>query len=218
MTPITVLIVDDHPVVQQGMRYLLEVQEDIQVAGVAENGEDAVRMVAEQPPDVVLMDLQMPGMDGIEATRRIRALSPHTQVVILTSHHQDAMVFPAIKAGALSYLLKSASPDEVVEAVRAAVRNETRLHPRIARRLMNEVSGAQASPEALTSRELEVLREIARGRSNKEIAERLVLSEKTVKTHVSNILGKLQLEDRTQAAIYALRQGLVPLDDQDDLT
>jgi NarL family two-component system response regulator LiaR len=134
-------------------------------------------------------------------------------VVILTSHHQDAMVFPAIKAGALSYLLKSASPDEVVDAIRAAARNEARLHPRVARRLMDEVSGAQVSVDALTSRELEVLREIALGHSNKTIAANLSLSEKTVKTHVSNILGKLHLDDRTQAAVYALRQGLAPLDD-----
>jgi len=213
MSPITVLIADDHPIVQQGMKYLLDVQEDIQVAGVANDGAEAIALVADIHPDVVLMDLNMPSVDGIEATRRIRALSPGTQVVILTSHHQDAMVFPAIKAGALSYLLKSASPDEVVDAIRAAARQEARLHPRVARRLMDEVSGAQASVDALTSRELEVLREIALGHSNKTIAANLSLSEKTVKTHVSNILSKLHLEDRTQAAVYALRQGLAPLDD-----
>lgn len=213
MSPITVLIADDHPIVQQGMKYLLDVQEDIQVAGVANDGAEAIDLVTEARPDVVLMDLNMPGVDGIEATRRIRAISPGTQVVILTSHHQDAMVFPAIKAGALSYLLKSASPDEVVDAIRAAARQEARLHPRVARRLMDEVSGAQVSVDALTSRELEVLREIALGHSNRIIAANLSLSEKTVKTHVSNILSKLHLEDRTQAAVYALRQGLAPLDD-----
>ena len=213
MSPITVLIADDHPIVQQGMKYLLDVQEDIQVAGVANDGAEAIDLVAAACPDVVLMDLNMPGVDGIEATRRIRAISPGTQVVILTSHHQDAMVFPAIKAGALSYLLKSASPDEVVDAIRAAARQEARLHPRVARRLMDEVSGAQVSVDALTSRELEVLREIALGHSNRIIAANLSLSEKTVKTHVSNILSKLHLEDRTQAAVYALRQGLAPLDD-----
>jgi NarL family two-component system response regulator LiaR len=213
MSPITVLIADDHPIVQQGMKYLLDVQEDIEVAGIANDGAEAIDLVADLRPDVVLMDLNMPDVDGIEATRRIREINPGTQVVILTSHHQDAMVFPAIKAGALSYLLKSASPDEVVDAIRAAARNEARLHPRVARRLMDEVSGAQVSVDALTSRELEVLREIALGHSNKTIAANLSLSEKTVKTHVSNILGKLHLDDRTQAAVYALRQGLAPLDD-----
>ncbi len=213
MSPITVLIADDHPVVQQGMKYLLDAQEDIEVAGMANGGAEAIALVIDARPDVVLMDLNMPGVDGIEATRRIREISPGTQVVILTSHHQDAMVFPAIKAGALSYLLKSASPDEVVDAIRAAARQEARLHPRVARRLMDEVSGAQISVNALTSRELEVLREIALGRNNKTIAANLSLSEKTVKTHVSNILSKLYLEDRTQAAVYALRQGLAPLDD-----
>jgi NarL family two-component system response regulator LiaR len=213
MSPITVLIADDHPIVQQGMKYLLDVQEDIEVAGIANDGAEAIDLVADLRPDVVLMDLNMPDVDGIEATRRIREINPGTQVVILTSHHQDAMVFPAIKAGALSYLLKSASPDEVVDAIRAAARNEARLHPRVARRLMDEVSGAQVSVDALTSRELEVLREIALGHSNKTIAANLFLSEKTVKTHVSNILGKLHLDDRTQAAVYALRQGLAPLDD-----
>jgi NarL family two-component system response regulator LiaR len=213
MSPITVLIADDHPIVQQGMKYLLDVQEDIEVAGIANDGAEAIDLVADLRPDVVLMDLNMPDVNGIEATRRIREINPGTQVVILTSHHQDAMVFPAIKAGALSYLLKSASPDEVVDAIRAAARNEARLHPRVARRLMDEVSGAQVSVDALTSRELEVLREIALGHSNKTIAANLSLSEKTVKTHVSNILGKLHLDDRTQAAVYALRQGLAPLDD-----
>jgi NarL family two-component system response regulator LiaR len=133
-------------------------------------------------------------------------------VVILTSHHQDAMVFPAVKAGALSYLLKSASPDEVIEAVRAATRGEARLNPRIAKRLMEEISGARPTPDALTARELDVLGLIAQGMDNRSIAAELTVSEKTVKTHISNILSKLHLVDRTQAAIYALRQGLAPLD------
>jgi NarL family two-component system response regulator LiaR len=210
---ISVLIADDHPVVQQGMKFLLELQEGITIAGVVNNGLKAIEFVNETPPDVVLMDLNMPNMDGIEATRQIRAISPHTQVVILTSHHQDAMVFPAIKAGALSYLLKSASPDEVVAAVRAAAEGEARLHPRVAKRLMEEVSGARVSADTLTVRELEVLKQIALGQDNKGIAEALTLAEKTVKTHVSNILSKLGLSDRTQAAIYALRQGIVPLEE-----
>jgi len=210
---ISVLLVDDHPVVQQGMKFLLDLQEDLDVVGVVGNGVQAVDFVIDAPPDVVLMDLNMPDMDGIDATKQIRKSSPHTQVVILTSHHQDAMVFPAIKAGALSYLLKSASPDEVVAAVRAAAAGEARLHPRVAKRLMDEVSGAKVSVDALTVRELEVLKQIAAGQDNKGIARALTLAEKTVKTHVSNILSKLGLTDRTQAAIYALKQGLVPLDD-----
>ena len=209
---ITVLITDDHPIVRQGLRQLLEVQEDIEVVGEAETGAAAVESVAEFLPDVVLMDLVMPDMDGIEATRQVRAASPHTQVVVLTSHHEDAMVFPAIKAGALSYLLKSTPPDEVIDAVRAAARREARLHPRVAKRLMQEVSGDKPSLDALTPRELEVLKLIAQGMANREIAAHFVLSEKTIKTHVSNILSKLQLTDRTQAAIYALRQRVVPLE------
>lgn len=210
---ITVLIADDHPVVRNGLQMLLDGQPDMDVIDTVEDGEQAVAAAAESLPDVVLMDVNMPGVDGIEATKRIRALSPHTQVVVLTSHHQDALVFPAVKAGALSYLLKSASPDEVIEAVRAAARGEARLHPRIARRLMEEISGARPAPDSLTARELEVLRLVAQGLDNRAIAEELVVSEKTVKTHISNILSKLHLVDRTQAAIYALRQGLAPLDD-----
>ena len=211
--PVTVLIVDDHPVVRQGMEMFLETQEQVKVTGLAENGVEAARLVSATPPDVVLMDLNMPGMDGIEATRQIRQISPQTQVVVLTSHHEDAMVFPAIKAGALSYLLKSAAPDEVLDTILAAARGEARLHPRIAKRLMDEVSGISRSLTALTARELEVLKLIARGCDNRAIAAQLTLSEKTVKTHVSNILSKLGLTDRTQAAIYALRQKIVPLDE-----
>ncbi len=212
--PITVLIVDDHPIVRQGMEMLLAMQEGIEVVGAAENGVNAVAFIHEQPTDVVLMDLNMPDLNGIEATSQIRAISPHTQIVVLTSHHEDAMVFPAIKAGALSYLLKSATPDEVIDAVQAAARREARLHPRIAQRLMSEVAGTQPSLNALTSRELEVLKEIARGKDNQTIADDLGLSTKTIKTHVSNILSKLYLADRTQAAVYALRQRIVPLDDE----
>ncbi|HID51149.1 MAG TPA: response regulator transcription factor [Anaerolineae bacterium] len=214
--PVTVLIVDDHPIVRQGMEMFLETQEQVKVMGLAENGAEAVHLVAATPPDVVLMDLNMPGMDGIEATRQIRQISPQTKVVVLTSHHEDAMVFPAVKAGALSYLLKSAAPDEVLDTILAAARGEARLHPRIAKRLMDEVAGTSRSLTALTTRELEVLKLIARGYDNRTIAAQLTLSEKTVKTHVSNILSKLGLTDRTQAAIYALRQKIVPLDEPEE--
>lgn len=211
---ITVLIVDDHPIVRQGLRQLLEVQDDLEVIAEAEDGQSAIKKIAELIPDVVLMDLVMPKMSGVEATRQIREISPHTQVVVLTSHHEDALVFPAIKAGALSYLLKSSLPDDVIEAVRAAARHEARLHPRIAKRLMEEISGDAPSLESLTPRELEVLKLIASGQDNRQIAASLVVSEKTVKTHVSNILSKLQLADRTQAAIFAIRQRVVPLEDE----
>ncbi len=211
---ISVFIVDDHPIVRQGLRQLLEVQDDLTVAGEAEDGRSALEQIQRNPPDVVLMDLVMPGMTGVEATRAIREISPHTQVVVLTSHHEDALVFPAIKAGALSYLLKSSLPGEVLDAVRAAARHEARLHPRIAKRLMEEISGDAPALESLTPRELEVLKLIAQGFDNRQIAKALVVSEKTVKTHVSNILSKLQLADRTQAAIFAIRQRVVPLDEE----
>ena len=210
---ISVLIVDDHPIVRQGLRQLLEIQDGIEVVGEAASGKEAVKLVTELLPDVVLMDLIMSEMGGVEATREVRKISPHTQVVVLTSYHEDALIFPAVKAGALSYLLKSSLPEEVVDAIRAAARHEARLHSRIAGRLMQEVAGNRPSLDLLTPRELEVLKLIAQGMSNKAIAKRLVVSEKTVKTHVSNLLSKLQLADRTQAAVYALRQRLVPLDE-----
>jgi NarL family two-component system response regulator LiaR len=210
MDKISVLIVDDHAVVRQGLKSLLSLQEDIEVVGEAANGLEAVEQSGQLLPDVVLMDLVMPQLDGIEATRRVRALSPSTQVIVLTSFGEDAQVFSAIKAGALSYLLKNVSPGDLVKAVQAAHRGETQLHPEIAKKLMDELSlgPRKQTPEDLTERELEVLRLIARGQSNREIARELIISEKTVKTHVSNILSKLHLADRTQAAIYALREGL----------
>ncbi len=210
---ITVLIVDDHAVVRQGIRAFLATQPDIQVVGEAASGEEALRLVEQLVPDVVLMDLVMPGMDGVEATRRIRRVSPRTQVIVLTSYHDDDHIFPAIRAGALSYLLKDVGPDDLADAVRRVARGEAILHPRVAARVIQELHGAareDASPFAeLTERELEVLRLIAEGLSNAEIAERLVISEKTVKSHVSNILSKLHLADRTQAAVYAWKRGLM---------
>ena len=210
---ITVLIVDDHAVVRQGVRGYLEAQPDISVAGEAASGEEAVRLAADQVPDVVLMDLLMPGMDGVEATRRVRRVSPRSQVVVLTSYHEDVHIFPAIKAGALSYLLKDVGPEELAGAVRAAARGEAVLHPHVATRVMQELRGTRRevpNPFAeLTDRELEVMHHIAEGLSNALIAERLVLSEKTVKGYVSNILSKLHLADRTQAAVFAWREGMI---------
>jgi NarL family two-component system response regulator LiaR len=214
---IKVLIVDDHQVVRQGLRTFLELQEDVLVVGEAGDGETAVDMVRRLNPNVVLMDLVMPRLDGISATRQVKSLGTGVKVIALTSFTEDDKVFPAIQAGASSYLLKDVSPDDLVEAIRAVHRGEARLHPDIARKLMEQVV-QQASPlrqsqfEDLTEREREVINLVAKGRSNQEIANELVISEKTVKTHVSNILGKLQLEDRTQLAIYAIKKGLVNLD------
>jgi NarL family two-component system response regulator LiaR len=213
MTQITVLIVDDHALVRSGIRGYLETQPDLQVVGEAASGAEAVRAAADLVPDVVLMDLLMPEMDGVEATRRLCQVSPHSQVVVLTSYHDDEHVFPAIKAGARSYLLKDIGPAELADAVRAAARGETVIHPRVAARLMQELrqgKGEGANPFAeLSEREREVLRLIAEGLSNADIAARLVVSEKTVKGHVSNILSKLHLADRTQAAVFAWRQGIM---------
>lgn len=212
--PITVLLVDDHKLVRQGVRAFLETLPGIVVVGEAGSGEEAVALLGEQVPDVVLMDLIMPGgMDGVEATRLIRRASPHTQVIVLTSYHEDEHIFPALRAGALSYVLKDIGPLELADAVRKAATGEAVLHPRVAARVIREIQGARTdapNPFAdLTDRELELLRLIADGLSNADIAARLVISEKTVKGHVSNILSKLHLADRTQAAVYAWREGLV---------
>lgn len=214
---IRVLIVDDHRVVRQGLRTFLELQEDISVVGEAEDGQMAVELVRQFQPHVVLMDLVMPRLDGISATRQVKSLSPEVKVIALTSFAEDDKVFPAIQAGASSYLLKDVSPESLVEAIRAAFRGEARLHPEIARKLMEQVarqSGSSRQPpvDSLTEREGDVIRLVARGCSNQAIAEELFISEKTVKTHVSNMLAKLQLEDRTQLAIYAIKKGLVDLD------
>jgi NarL family two-component system response regulator LiaR len=213
---ITVLIVDDHALVRMGVRAYLESQPDLRVVGEAASGEEAVRQAEALTPDVVLMDLAMPGMDGIEATSRVRRTSPRSQVVVLTSFNDDAHIFPAVKAGALSYILKNAAPHEVAGAVRAAARGDAVLHPQVAARVLREVRGEHdATPNPfldLTEREQEVLRLIAEGLPNERIAEALVLSEKTVKGHVSNILSKLHLADRTQAAVYAWREGFMRKD------
>jgi DNA-binding NarL/FixJ family response regulator len=211
------LIVDDHQVVRQGLRTFLELQEDILVVGEAEDGQRAVERVREFQPHVVLMDLVMPRLDGISATRQIKSLDSNVKVIALTSFNEDDKVFPAIQAGASSYLLKDVSPENLVEAIRAAYRGEARLHPDIARKLMEQVAhqpplARQVPGESLTERERSVIQLVAQGCSNQEIAKELVISEKTVKTHVSNILSKLHLQDRTQLAIYAIRKGLVDPD------
>lgn len=210
---ISVLLVDDHAMVRQGVRAFLVTQPDIMVVGEAGSGEEAVRLAAQHVPDVILMDLIMPDMDGVEATRLVKQSSPRSQVVVLTSYHQDEHVFPALKAGALSYILKDVSANELAAAVRKAALGEAVLHPRVAARVIKELQGARGEKvnpfTELSERELEVLKLIADGMSNAEIAAKLVLSEKTIKGHVSNILSKLHLVDRTQAAVYAWREGVV---------
>ena len=211
---ISVVLADDHAVVRHGLRFMLEQRTDIVVVGECGDGARAVELVTELVPDVALLDLLMPVMDGIAATREIKRLAPSTQIIILTSYYEDEQIFNAIKAGARSYLLKDTGPGELVGAVRAAARGESTLHPMVAARLLNEVQQREHAPlDDLTPRELEVLSRIARGRYNHEIAQEMVISEPTVRTHVTNILTKLHLADRTQAAIYALQQHLVPLKD-----
>jgi DNA-binding NarL/FixJ family response regulator len=209
---IRVLIADDHSVVRQGLRMFLELEADIELVGEAANGVEAVDLARQFKPDVVLMDLLMPKMDGVSATETIRSELPDTQVVALTSVLEDQAIFDAIRVGAISYLLKETKSDKLCEAIRAAAAGEVRLSPQVAARLMREVS-APESPETLTDRETEVLRVLARGLSNTEIAEALFITEATVKTHVSNILAKLGLPSRTRAALYALKIGLISLND-----
>lgn len=211
-TVIRVLIADDHTVVRQGIRALLSEAGGFDVVAEAADGESTVRLAGELHPDVVIMDLLMPGMDGIEATRILAEARPGPRVLVLTSFAADDKLFPAIKAGALGYLLKDSSPEELVRAIRQVHRGEPSLHPTIARKLLKEISDPpepQPAPEALTEREVAVLRLIARGLRNQEIADRLVVSEATVRAHVSHILAKLHLASRTQAALYAVREGLM---------
>ena len=208
---IRVLVVDDHAVVRQGLRTFLELQDDIEVVGEAADGEQALASAAALEPDVVLMDLVMPRLDGVSALQRLRERAPATRVIVLTSFLDDDKVLPAVRAGAAGYLLKDVQPAELVRAIRMADRGQALLHPAVAARVLRELAGDDTRAERnelLTPRELEVLALLAGGRANKAIARELGVAEKTVKTHVGNILGKLGLSDRTQAALYAVREGL----------
>jgi DNA-binding NarL/FixJ family response regulator len=207
---IRTLIADDHSVVREGLRMFLRLDSDIDVIGEAADGAEALRLVGTLRPDVVLMDLIMPVMDGIIATRAIREQFPDTEVVALTSVLEDASVVGAIRAGAIGYLLKTTDAEDLRRSIRAAAAGQVQLSPEVAARLMREVR-APDSPEALTDRETDVLRLVAEGKANKEIAQGLGIGEKTVKTHVSSILAKLGLQSRTQAALYAARIGIVTL-------
>lgn len=212
--PIRLLIADDHAIIRKGIRAVLENVPDIELVGEVTNGREAVAEAERLRPDVILMDLVMPEMDGIEAIRRIRARQPRVRLLVLTTFAGEDRILPAIKAGATGYHLKDSSPQELVEAIRQVHRGESSLHPTIARKVLQELTGPSdqaPTPEPLTPREMEVLHWLAEGMENREIAEKLVISEATVRTHVSNILGKLHLASRTQAALYALREGLAPL-------
>jgi NarL family two-component system response regulator LiaR len=214
MEPIRLVLVDDHRVVRRGLRSYLEAFPDITVVGEASTGEEALEAIESWLPDVVVMDLLMPGgIDGIEATRRIRAITPHTQVVVLTAYTDDARVVAALRAGAIGYVRKEADPEILMAAVRAAARGQSMLDPAIAGSVLQDLVSSARAKDALTEREMEVLRLLAHGQTNREIAEGLVVGEETVKTHVGNILAKLHLAHRTQAVIHALKQGLISLDE-----
>lgn len=209
---IRIMLVDDHKMVREGLKIYLATEEDIQVVGEAENGAAAAELAASLKPDVILMDLMMPGVDGVEGTRRCLASSPQSRIIVLTSMPDDDQVVPAIKAGALSYILKDVSADELAQAIRSAAAGKPTLHPMAAARMMQELNGppkAKTGLDEISPRELEVLQLIARGHSNKEIGEKLFIGERTVKTHVSHLLEKLQLQDRTQLAIYAVQNKVV---------
>lgn len=208
---IRILIADDHTVVRQGLKMFLALDSELEVVGEASDGAEAVRLTRELRPDVVLMDLLMPVMDGITATRAIRGELPDTEVVALTSILEDDKVVGAVRAGAIGYLLKDTESDELCRAIKAAAAGQVQLSPKAAARLVREVR-APESPETLTEREIEVLKLLAGGQANKEIANTLNIGEKTVKAHVSNILAKLGMQSRTQAALYAVRIGLVSSD------
>jgi NarL family two-component system response regulator LiaR len=214
MEPIRLVLIDDHRVVRRGLRSFLEAFSDIVVVGEASSGEQALEQIESWLPDVAIMDLLLPGgMDGIEATRRIRAITPHTQVVVLTAYADDARVVGALRAGAIGYVRKDADPQILLTAIRAAARGQSMLDPAIAGTVLQDLVGRTRIGDDLTDREIEVLRLLAHGRTNPEIASELVVSAETVKTHVGNILTKLHLAHRTQAVIHALKQDLISLDE-----
>lgn len=211
---IRVLMADDHAIVREGMRALIETQSDMQLVGEAADGVEAVELAASLSPDVILMDMVMPRKNGLEAIREIKLANPTARILVITSFAEDDKVFPSIKAGALGYLLKDSPPRELLQAIRSVYQGQVSLHPSIALKVIQELNQPSSMPptdEPLTEREVDVLRLIARGLSNQEIAQDLVISERTVGTHVSNILNKLHLANRTQAALYALREGLASL-------
>jgi NarL family two-component system response regulator LiaR len=214
--PITILIVDDHEVVRKGVRGYLDSLPEFEVVGEAYSGEEALDLVNLHIPDVVLMDLILPGMDGVETTRIVKNISPRTQVVVLTSYHDDTLIFPALKAGAISYILKDMKMNKLADAVQKAHKGEVILHPKVAARVLQNIRTENQVDDnmytALTERETDVLMLVANGHPNSQIAEELVISENTVKGHVSNILSKLHLADRTQAAVYAWQKGIVNRD------
>jgi NarL family two-component system response regulator LiaR len=219
--PIRVLVADDHAIIRKGVCALLATEPGIEVAGEACDGREVLSLVQRLNPDVILMDLVMPGMDGLEATRRIISDQPDARVLVLTSFAGDDKVLPAIRAGALGYLLKDSGPEELIRAIRQVYQGESSLHPTIARRLLREISprpGHHAGETQLTEREVQVLQLVAQGGTNRQIACQLSISEATVRTHMSKILGKLNLCSRTQAALYALREGIASLDDVDAAT
>jgi len=212
---IRVMIVDDHPVVRRGIKSLLAEEEDIQVVGEAMNGRDALEQVAALQPDVILMDLVMPEMGGVEAIEKLTAAYPSIRILVMTSFAADDKVFPSIKAGALGYLLKDSDPEDLIRMIRQVHRGELSIHPSIARKVIHELNRPPQeplTPSPLTEREMEILQLLAQGVENKQIALRLFVREATVRTHVSNILGKLQLANRVQATLYALKTGITSLD------
>ncbi len=213
---IHIFIADDHAIVRSGIQALLETIDGLEVVGEAADGRQTVTAVTSLRPDVILMDLEMPVMDGIEAIKQIMNQWPEARILVLTSFATDDRVFPAVKAGALGYLLKDSGPDALVQAIRQVYRGESSLHPKIARKLIQELSRPVSQPptaDPLTPREVDVLQLVAQGLGNQEIADKLVIGEATVRSHVSNILSKLHLASRTQAALYALREGYASLDD-----
>ena len=213
---IKVVIVDDHAVVRKGIRALLATEEDIQILDEGVDGAQAVRLYQELEPDLMLLDLLMPNLNGIEAIKQIKASHPAAKILVLTSFAADEQVFPAIKAGALGYLLKDTQPQELIEAIHQVHQGESSLSPTVARKVLEEVFQPAEKPpttDPLTRREVEVLQVLAKGKSNRDIAEQLSISETTVRTHVSNILGKLHLASRTEAALYALKEGMADLEE-----